>query len=127
MSEKIPAPGRPDGRAVRKKLITEVSGVVTAPVEQVWRVLREDLPNWEAGDHTLAYQGGWWYRGEWSVFPDPEGTRVVHSVYNVAEWARWGVPLANRFFIGFAATTRASFAAGLTRIADRLGGSSRLT
>ncbi|MFI7615539.1 hypothetical protein ACIBP6_30370 [Nonomuraea terrae] len=99
------------------KLITEVTGVVTAPVEQVWRALVNGNPGWTvAGDHTIAYQGGWWYRGEWSVEPDPEGTRVVHRVYDVARWMRWGVPLANRFFIGFADRTRAAFEEGLTRI-----------
>ncbi|SEG77494.1 hypothetical protein SAMN05444920_104498 [Nonomuraea solani] len=112
---------------MKKKLITEVSGVITAPVEQVWEALRKELPTWEPGDHVLAYQGGWWYRGEWSVLPDPDGTRVVHRVYNVAEWLRWMVPLANRFFIGFAAQTRTGFADGLARVAGHLGSSSRLT
>ncbi|PZG11519.1 hypothetical protein [Nonomuraea aridisoli] len=99
------------------KLITEVTGVVAAPVEPVWRALVRRHPGWTAvGDHTIAYQGGWWYRGEWSVEPDPAGTRVVHRVYNVAQWMRWGVPLANRFFIGFADRTRAAFEEGLTRI-----------
>ncbi|MCF6471927.1 hypothetical protein FAF44_26565 [Nonomuraea sp. MG754425] len=126
-----------------KKLLTEVSGVVAAPVEQVWRELLGDLPGQETGRHTLAHQGGWWYRGEWSVAPHPEGTRVVHRgewsvaphpegtrvvhrVYNVAEWMRWGVPLANRFFIGFEKQTRTAFAEGLAAIGERLGCPTRL-
>ena len=115
---------------MRKKLITEVAGVVTAPVEQVWRALLGDRPAYELttelGDHTVAYQGGWWYRGEWSVTAHPEGARVVHRVYNVAAWLRWGVPLANRFFIGFDETTREAFAEGLARMAKELGCSARL-
>ncbi|MEV4167880.1 hypothetical protein [Nonomuraea sp. NPDC049709] len=115
---------------MRKTLITEVAGVVEAPVEQVWRILLGDRPEHEMkvelGEHTVAYQGGWWYRGEWSVAPDPEGTRVVHRVYNVAEWMRWGVPLANRFFIGFDERTRTAFADGLARIGTRLGCPARL-
>ncbi|MEV0613571.1 hypothetical protein AB0I81_09620 [Nonomuraea sp. NPDC050404] len=114
----------------RKKLITEVSGVVAAPVEQVWRALLDNRPQYEVktefGEHTVAYQGGWWYRGEWSVLPHPEGARVVHRVYNVAEWLRWGVPLANRFFIGFAEQTRQAFADGLSAIGTRLGCATRL-
>ncbi|MFG1708507.1 hypothetical protein ACFLIM_35440 [Nonomuraea sp. M3C6] len=111
---------------MRKKLVTEVAGVVAAPVEQVWQALLRDLPSHEAGDHTLAYQGGWWYRGEWSVTAHPEGTRVVHRVYDVAEWMRWGVPLANRFFIGFPKRTREAFAEGLARIGNQLGCSAKL-
>ncbi|GAA3719461.1 hypothetical protein GCM10022224_101680 [Nonomuraea antimicrobica] len=115
---------------MRKTLITEVSGVVAAPIEEVWRVLRGERPahemTTETGDHTVAYQGGWWYRGEWSLHPDPEGTRVVHRVYNVAEWMRWGVPLANRFFIGFGERTRTAFADGLARIGRELGCTTRL-
>lgn len=58
------------------KLLVEVSGVVPAPA--------------------------WWYRGEYTVEEDPAGVRVTHRVYNVATWSRWAVPLANRFFVGFA-------------------------
>src|SRR4051812_30171658 len=36
----------------------------------------------EAG--TFAVQGGWWYRGEYAVEPDPAGARVTYRVYNVA-------------------------------------------
>ena len=63
----------------------------------------------EVTEDLIAFQGGWWYRGEWTLAPHPEGTLVVHRVYNVAERARWGVGLANRFFVGFADTTRRSF------------------
>ena len=53
----------------------------------------------EAG--TFAVQGGWWYRGEYAVEPDPAGARVTYRVYNVAgALSRWMVPLANRGFIG---------------------------
>ncbi|RVX46142.1 hypothetical protein EDD27_8994 [Nonomuraea polychroma] len=113
-----------------KRLITEVAGVVTAPVEQVWQILVGDRPahvmKTEIGEHTVAYQGGWWYRGEWSVTRHPEGTRVDHRVYSVAG-PYWAVALANHLFIGFAERTRRSFAEGISRIADQLGCSARLT
>jgi hypothetical protein len=69
---------------------------------------------------AITFQGGWWYRGEYQLLPDPAGTRVVHRVYNVAQRWRWGVALANRFFIGYEATTLAGFKAGLARLAQQL-------
>jgi len=108
-----------------KRLVTEVAGVVAAPVEQVWQVLQGDLPHNDVGDHTVAYQGGWWYRGEWSVSRHPEGTRVDHRVYSVAG-PFWAVALANRLFIGFAGRTRRSFAEGLARVGNQLGCATRL-
>ncbi|MDT7803255.1 MAG: hypothetical protein QOI78_6688 [Actinomycetota bacterium] len=58
----------------------------------------------------VAVQGGWWYRGEYRVTADPAGARVEHRVVNVASRGRWGVPLANRFFLGFRARTAVAFA-----------------
>ncbi|MFI7105464.1 hypothetical protein ACIBK9_04080 [Nonomuraea sp. NPDC050227] len=116
---------------MRKRLITEVAGVVGAPVERVWQALTRSLPEHpmtvEQNGYTVAYQGGWWYRGEWTVLPHPEGARVEHRVYDVAERGRWAVPLANRFFIGFAQRTRKGFAEGIARIGKELGCSARLS
>ncbi|MBG0817248.1 hypothetical protein [Planomonospora sp. ID82291] len=128
-----------------KKLITEVAGIVEAPPAAVFddlagallpdrgrtgRFTVEDLPGHtstaEVTGHTVSLQGGWWYRGEWSVEPHPEGTLLVHRVFNVAQWMRWGVPLANRFFIGFAGRTRQGFAESLVRTGHRLGCATRL-
>jgi hypothetical protein len=112
-----------------KRLITEVAGVVTAPVDQVWRALLGNRPEHtmktEVGERTVAYQGGWWYRGEWSVTGHPEGARVDHRVYSVAG-PYWAVALANNLFIGYGERTRRSFAEGITRIANQLGSSARL-
>ncbi|NUR83740.1 MAG: hypothetical protein HOY71_06595 [Nonomuraea sp.] len=118
-----------------KKQLAEESGVVGAPVEEVWRVLLKDLgdtwahhpgPTKESDGYWVAYQGGWWYRCEWSAAAHPEGTLVVQRVFNVAEWGAWAVPLANKFFIGFERNNREGFAAGLARIGERLGCSTRL-
>ncbi|MGA5764592.1 hypothetical protein [Nonomuraea bangladeshensis] len=110
----------------RRRLVTAVAGVVTAPVERVWPLLRRQVPAKEVGEHFLAYQGGWWYRGEWTVTAHPEGTRVDHRVYCVAG-PFWAVALANRLFIGFGARTRRAFGDGLAAIAHQTGGSARLT
>jgi hypothetical protein len=129
-----------------KKLIAEVAGIVEAPVAKVFdelagrllpdgrragRFTVEDLPGHtstvEVAGHAIAFQGGWWYRGEWSVEPHPEGALLVHRVFNVAQWMRWSVPLANRFFIGFAANTRQGFAERLGQIGRTLGCPTRLT
>ncbi len=58
----------------------------------------------------FAYQGGWWYRGEYEVTEEAGRTRVTYRVFNVAgRGSRWAVPLANKFFIGFRDQTTASF------------------
>jgi hypothetical protein len=75
----------------------------------------------DRAEQTIAYQGGWWYRGEYTLESHPRGTRIIHRVYNAAPWGRWGVPLANRFFIGFADRTRSAFAVTLANIGTELG------
>lgn len=130
---------------MKKTLVTQVSGVVEAPVERVLARLAgivtpapptpgtaharhaPKMPRVEAIDGGVAVQGDWWYRGEWTVSPHPRGSLLVHRVYNVAEWLRWGVPLANRFFIGFREATRASFADRLRRLAAEIGCTAHLT
>lgn len=130
---------------MRKSLLVEVSGVVEAPPERVREALVnrdplveregrftvEDLPGHtltvEVTDRSIAYQGGWWYRGEWSLTGHPQGTLIVHRVYNVAEWMRWAVPLANRLFIGFNEATREGFTERLAQIGGDLGCSVHLT
>ncbi|MFC4113469.1 hypothetical protein [Nonomuraea zeae] len=112
-----------------RKLLVEVAGVVCAPVEQVWTAVLGDAPDHpmrtERGDHTVAYQGGWWYRGEWSVTPHAEGSTLLHRVYCVAG-PYWAVALANKGFAGFGRRTRRSFAEGLAGIGERLGCATRL-
>jgi hypothetical protein len=44
----------------------------------------------------LVSQGGWWYRGEWRVLPDPAGSRVECEIVNVARTAHWAGPVAGR-------------------------------
>lgn len=81
-----------------------------------------DRPN-----RTIATQGGWWYRGEYTITPDGPHTRLTHRVYNVAgRGSRWAVPLANRLFIGFRDQTRRSFADSVASLGTRLGCRARL-
>lgn len=71
---------------------------------------------------TVGVQGHWWYRGEYSFDPHPEGTRMVHRVLNVAPRARWAVPFANRFFVGFRDRTSQATRSGAKRIEAQLTG-----
>jgi hypothetical protein len=60
--------------------------------------------------------------GEWSARPDGNRTLVTHRVYDVAQGMRWGVPLANRFFIGFTEKTRNGFERTIIDVACDLCG-----
>ncbi|GAA3079323.1 hypothetical protein [Streptosporangium carneum] len=80
----------------------------------------------EVTEETFAAQGGWWYRGEYTVEPHPEGTLFVHRVFNVAARGRWAAPLANRLFVGFGGKTRSGFADGLRLIGRELDCGTRL-
>jgi hypothetical protein len=111
------------------KTLAEASGVVARPPGEVFEALRRRVTGGGYPMRTeidrdrgfLAVQGGWWYRGEYRVTADPAGTRVEHRVVNAASWWRWGVPLANRFFVGFRARTAVAFARMLEEL-DRPGG-----
>ncbi|MGH3319356.1 MAG: hypothetical protein ACRDN9_04095 [Streptosporangiaceae bacterium] len=80
----------------------------------------------DRGSRTFALQGGWWYRGEYTLEPGSHGTRLTHRVYNVATRLRFGVPLANRFFVGFEESVRRGFEELLVRTGERLGCTARL-
>lgn len=106
-----------------KKLLVEETGFVPLPPAQVRRrlIALVSSPYAEpSGDgDVVVLQGGWWYRGEYALERRGQGTQVTHRVYNIASRGRWAVPLANRFFIGFAAKTREGFAELLRTIADQ--------
>jgi len=96
------------------RLLFEVSGVVRAPIEQVRE--RMFAGAGESGSHRLvdrdqgviAYWGDWWYRGEDSLHPHPEGALLVHRVYNIAKQGNWAPYLANKLFIGYRARLEAT-------------------
>ncbi len=58
----------------------------------------------ETGSHILAdpaqrlvvVQGDWWYRGEYRVVADGDGSRVEYEIINVAQFAPWAVALTAR-------------------------------
>lgn len=125
---------------MRKKLITQVSALVEAPLDTVrdplfdallpdgsqrGRFEVEDSPGHtataEVADYELALQGGWWYRGEWQIDAQGDGTLVTHTVYNAATRARWGVGLANKFFVGFEESTKESFLKTVMDVAHSIG------
>jgi hypothetical protein len=93
------------------KPLAEVTAFVAAPGDAVLeRVARRVGWEFDRDRRVVWFQGGWWYRGEYTVEDVPGGTRLTHRVVNVATRARWGVPLANRFFVGFRAKVEAGFA-----------------
>lgn len=119
--------------SARRAPLATASTEIAADADAVAAALRERLrrrtvgegaPRLEADDGRRVYalEGGWWYRGEYTVTPiAPSRARVELRVFNVARTARWGVALANRGFVGFADRTRADFAALLADVAADLG------
>lgn len=70
---------------------------------------------------TIATQGGWWYRGEYTLTAEGPHTRLTHRVLNIAgPGSRWAVPLANRLFIGFRAQARRNFTDSVAAFGTRL-------
>ena len=65
---------------------------------------------------TVGFQGHWWYRGEINVTSDP--TTLHYRVFNIARRGAWAVPLANRLFIGYAASVQAAVD-GLARAVEQ--------
>jgi hypothetical protein len=111
-----------------KKLLVEVSGTVAGPADVVLErvvAMIAGYPGFEIDRErgTVATQGGWWYRGEYTVDSSQAGADggpasvVTHRVYNVAEWMRWGVPLANRLFIGYREKVESGFDSMLKALA----------
>ena len=44
----------------------------------------------------IVVQGGWWYRAEYRVTPDPVGSRLGMTIVNVAKPAHWAGPITGR-------------------------------
>jgi hypothetical protein len=107
-------------------LLADYGGTLTGGPERFTLAAPGHSMTVEVGPGRLAVQGGWWYRGEYHLTPDPRGTRLVYRVHNVAERMRWGVPLANRFFIGLRPSVRQAVAGLLGRVGAELGCRSEL-
>ncbi|MGW5263033.1 hypothetical protein ACWEQG_18825 [Microbispora sp. NPDC004025] len=101
-------------------LLAEHGGTLTGGPDRFVLAAPGHAMTVEVGPDRLDVQGGWWYRGEYRLAPDPAGTLLVHQVRNVAERLRWGVPLANGFFRRFGARTRDGFAVLLDRVGAEL-------
>lgn len=112
------------------RLLTEVEGVVVAAPDVVADALRLRLLERTAGEgaarleidaphRRYAVEGGWWYRGEYSVVSaGPGRSSITLRVFDVAQRLAWGVALANRGFVGFAARTREDFETLLAELAE---------
>lgn len=116
-----------------KRLLSEVSAVLGTTPDRVFPLVRRDVAAMGHGTvaedqagGTVSLQGGWWYRGEWSVAAHPEGTLLVYRVYNVAGSPYWTVALANKLFIGYGKQTRRAAAASLARLGEELACPARL-
>jgi hypothetical protein len=72
---------------------------------------------------SVSLQGEWWYRGVTSVEPDPQGSRVVHRIFNVARGNGWAVRFVSRGPLNAAPR---SFAETVRRLGQQLGVAARV-
>ncbi|MEU4396717.1 hypothetical protein [Kribbella sp. NPDC023855] len=111
-----------------KKLLFSYEGTARVDLASAIAWHRKKLAGYDVQESVdgavFSYQGGWWYRGETTVEPDPVGVRVTYRVFNVADRLTWAVPLANRFFIGARAQYGQAFEAGLRQLEADAGGRS---
>ena len=101
-------------------LLGDVTGTLTGGPGRFTAALTGHTLTVDVTADTIAFQGGWWYRGEWTVTPHDEGALLTHRVHNAATRLRWGVPLANRFSLGIDERTRAHVRDTLARIGHTL-------
>jgi hypothetical protein len=92
---------RPDHGTVLRSFAGVVPVDPDAVLDQLAVALKPTIP--EGGsfstDRTqrlLVQQGGWWYRAEYRVLPDPEGSRIEFEIVNVAQPAHWAGPITGR-------------------------------
>ncbi|MQA04748.1 MAG: hypothetical protein GEV07_19185 [Streptosporangiales bacterium] len=97
-------------------LLTDLGETLSGGPQRFTLTIAGGTQTVELSADTLAIQGGWWYRGEWTVAVTGDGTQVTYRVYNVASKTRWLVPLANRFFFGFQEQQRQGFRDVLDRL-----------
>lgn len=107
-------------------VLLSFAGHLEADPAAVYAVLAEQLaPGDETGGHFLAdpedrfivVQGDWWYRGEYRVLPDEDGSRVEHEILNVAQFAHWAGAWAGRSVV---AAAPAAFQRLLTDVDEAL-------
>jgi hypothetical protein len=72
---------------------------------------------------SVTQEGAWWYRGVTSVEPDPEGSRVVHRIFNVAERHGWAARFVARGPLNAAPGV---FAGQIRRLSELLGVDARV-
>ena len=90
-------PEAPRLRPEHAEVLLELRGYVRARPRAVFDSLAERLdpgPDAESmftadpAGWLVVSQGGWWYRAEYRVVPDAEGSHLEHTLLNVAERAR---------------------------------------
>ncbi|MDG4858606.1 hypothetical protein P8605_10655 [Streptomyces sp. T-3] len=89
----------------KRTLLAEAIGHTNLPVPEVHRTLVAKFSDGyltvDRTDTLVSAKGGWWALREYHLAPEGPGTRVTLRVFNVADRARWAVPLVNKFFMGF--------------------------
>jgi len=74
-----------------------MAGVIHAPCHEVFEAVREAVAPLEGQGHLavdehrgmIVVQGDWWYRAEYTIVPDIDGSRVELEILNVAQKAHF--------------------------------------
>lgn len=98
-------PGAPLERPAHGTVLREFGDLVPGDPDAVFaEVLDRVRPTSPEGGNLstdpvqrlIVVQGGWWYRGEYRVTPDPVGSRLGLTIVNVAKPAHWAGPITGR-------------------------------
>lgn len=113
---------RPDGSVVLARFDAHVAARPRPVFEAIARILNpgDDAHSdflADPGRSLVVAQGGWWYRAEYRVVPDDDGSHVEHCLINTSGRAtRFGKPVGHKQL----AAAPAEFDTLITRLREEL-------
>jgi hypothetical protein len=110
-------------RPAKHTVLRSYASTLPADPDAVFAAIARHLKGASVDVETrrAAVQGGWWYRAEYVVLADEDGSRIEHELVNVAEPLHWLGPITGRREI---ADSPFAFQRLLTAVVDDLNAGS---